>query len=172
MMLLKTVPPEKATDKMAEAYGIFPPQVPVPQPLVLMSASPELAYLQSRIIHYYMTQSRLDSELLSLIRYLVASDYDYSFCIKFNSGILKMAAGFSKEELQAIKADPSTAPLEEPQKALLLFVLKAIKTPQAVTAGDLDSLHELGWSDQEIFDATYHGASMIGPSILYKAFVR
>jgi len=62
--------------------------------------------------------------------------------------------------------------LEEPQKALLLFVLKAVKTPQSVTAEDIDALHKLGWSDQEIFDATYHGASMVGPSILYKAFVR
>lgn len=172
MMLLKTVSPEEATDKIADAYRIFPPQVPVPQPLVMMSASPELAYLQSRIIHYYQTQSGLDGELLSLIRYLVASRHEYAFCINFNSGLLQKAAGFSKEELEAIKADPSTAPLDEPQKALLLFVLKAVKTPQAVTSEDIEALHKLGWSDQNIFDAAYHGASMVGPSILYKAFVR
>jgi len=172
MMLLKTIPPEAATGKMAETYGIFPPHIPVPQPLVLMSASPELAHLQSRIIRYYATQSRLDPELLSMIRFLVANHLEYPFCIGFNSGILQKAAGFSEEELRAIKADPSSAPIEEPQKAMLLFVLKAVKTPQAVTKEDIDGLHAHGWTDQEIFDAAFHGASMVGPSILYKAFVR
>ena len=172
MMLLNTVRPEAATGKLKEAYSVFPPQLPVPEPLILMSASPDLAHLQSRIIHYYLTQTRVDPEVLSLIRYLVASDYQYSFCINLNSGILRQAAGFTAEQLEAIKADPESAPLDAPQKALLLFVLKAVKTPHAVTKEDIDQVRALGWTDQDIFDATYHGASMVGPSILYKAFVR
>lgn len=172
MFLLAHVDPKVAEGKMAEAYGVFPPMVPVPEPLVMMSASPDLAFLQSRIIQYYMGHGKLDPEVLSLIRFLVANEQDYVFCVRFNEGVLKMAAGYSAEQIQAIRKDPETLDIDEPRKALVLFVLKAVKTPQAVTPEDIARLRGLGWQDRDIFDATYHGAAMLGPSVLYKAFVR
>jgi len=91
-------------------------------------------------------------------------------CINLNSGVLKMAGGFSDADLEALKAHPENAPLEETQKALLLFVLKVIRTPEQVEAGEVEKLRERGWSDQDIFDAAFHGAAMIGMAKLYKAF--
>ena len=85
---------------------------------------------------------------------------------------MQRAGGFSGDELAALREDPRQAPLEEAQKALLLFVLKVVKTPEDVDEADMAGLHKLGWSDQEIFDAAFHGASMAGPSMLYKAFAR
>ncbi len=55
-------------------------------------------------------------------------------------------------------------------KAMLLFVAKAIRSPETVTQEDVDALREVGWTDTDIFDAVFHGASMAGPSILFKAF--
>jgi alkylhydroperoxidase family enzyme len=170
MFKLKTVRPEEAAGKVAEAYSVFPEGMPVPEPLVLMSASPELAHLQSGVLRYYMTHSNLDMGLLAMIRYLAASELDYSFCIKLNAGLLKMAGGFSDEDLETLKANPGSAPLEDFQKALLLFVLKVIKTPDEVEEKDIDALREMGWTDQDIFDASFHGAAMIGASKLYRAF--
>jgi len=170
MFKLDTVRPEDATGKVAEAYSVFPEGMPVPEPLVLMSASPELAHLQSQIIHYYMTHTKLDMGLLAMIRYLAASELDYSFCIKLNAGLLKMAGGLSDEDLEALKADPQKAPLEASQKALMQFVLKVIKTPDRVEEKDVKALREMGWTDQDIFDAAFHGASMISASKLYRAF--
>ena len=170
MFIIDHVKPEDATGKVAEAYGAFPPQVPVPAPLQLMSASPELAVAQSQIIRHYVTHEKLDAGLLGLIRYLSAHEFGYQFCINFNSGLLQQAGGFSAEELAAIQQNPEQAPLEESQKALLLFVLKVLKTPDAVDQGDITPLRDLGWSDQEIFEAAYHGASMATPATLFKAF--
>ena len=170
MFILKTVRPEDATGKVAEAYSVFPKGFPVPEPLVLMSASPELVQLQSQVIRHFMTHSKLDAGLLSMIRYLAANEFDYPFCINLNSGLLKTAGGFSDADLEALKAHPENAPLEETQKALLLFVLKVIRTPEQVEAGEVDKLREMGWSDQDIFDAAFHGAAMIGMAKLYKAF--
>lgn len=170
MFTLKTVTPEEATGKVAEAYSVFPEGIPVPAPLVLMSASPDLLHLQSQIIRHYMTHSKLDMGLLAIIRYLAASEYDYEFCINLNTGILKMAGGFSDSELEDLKKTPENAPLEDSQKALLLFVLKVIKTPEEVKETDVEALREMGWSDQDIFDASFHGTSMIGMSKLFKAF--
>jgi len=172
MLLLNHVRPEEATDKVAEAYGIFPSEIPVPEPLILMSASPELVHLQSGIIRHYMTHEKLDMGLLATIRYLVASEHDYQFCINLNSGILKMAGGFSDTDLEALKDDPGNAPLEEFQRELLLFVLKVVRTPEKIEKADVDRLRDLGWSDQDIFEAAFHGTSMIGASKLYKAFAK
>jgi hypothetical protein len=36
--------------------------------------------------------------------------------------------------------------------------------------GDITQLHDLGWEDRDILDALAHGCSMIGPSIMMKAF--
>ncbi len=170
MFILNHVKPDEATGKTAQAYSVFPPEVPVPDPLVLMSASPELTHLQSGIIRHYMGHEKLDMGLLSMIRYLVAHEVGYTFCIDFNGGFLKMAGEMSDADLENLKAHPENAPLEEFQKELLLFVLKVVKSPEDVNKDDIEKLHELGWSDEHIFDAAYHGASMVTPSILYKAF--
>ena len=172
MFLLNHVKPEEATGKVAEAYAVFPKEIPVPEPLVVMSASPEIAHLQSSVIRHFMTHEKLDMGLLAMIRYLVASDQGYQFCINLNSGILKMAGGMSDSDLEALKANPDAAPLEESQKALLLFVLKVVRTPDDVKETDVDALRKLGWSDQDIFEAAFHGTSMIGASRLHKAFVK
>jgi alkylhydroperoxidase family enzyme len=129
-------------------------------------------YEQSRIIHHYMAHDKLDMGLLAMIRYLVANDYQYPFCINLNAFILKQAGGLSDADLEALRANPDNAPLEESQKALLLFVLKVVRTPEDVQKADIDRLHEMGWSDRDIFDAAYHGTSMISASKLFKAFVK
>lgn len=170
MFILNHVKPEDATGKVAEAYSVFPKGVPVPAPLMLMSASPDLANAQSNIIRYYMGHEKLDTGLLAMIRYLVANELDYRFCIDFNAGMLKMAGGFSDDDLESLKEGPENAPLEEFQKELLIFVLKVVKTPEEVTKADVERLRALGWTDQDIFDAAYHGAAMAGPATLIKAF--
>ncbi|MEE9419166.1 MAG: hypothetical protein V3W43_06795 [Desulfatiglandaceae bacterium] len=172
MFILDHVKPEEATGKVAEAYSIFPPEIPVPDPLILMSASPELMHLQSGVIRHYMTHEKLDMGLLAMIRFLVANEQDYQFCINLNSGLLKLAGGMSDEDIETLRKDPESAPLEEFQKALLLFVLKVVRTPEDVGEADIDALRQLGWSDKDIFEAAFHGTSMIGASKLYKAFVK
>lgn len=170
MLILDYVKPEDATDKVAEAYSIFPEQVPVPEPLMMMSASPELALKQSEILHYFILHERLDTGLLAMIRFLVANELDYGYCINFNTRLLKLAGGMSDEELAALKADPDNIPLETHQKELVRFVLKVVRTPEQVTSADINKLHELGWSDRDIFDAAYHGTYMMSTANLYKAF--
>ena len=172
MFILNHVKPEEATGKVAEAYSVFPPEFPVPDPLILTSASPELTQLQSGIIRHYMTHEKLDMGLLATIRYLVANHYDYQYCINLNAGILKQAGGLSDSDLETLRENPETAPLEDFQKALLLFVLKVVRAPNEVQEGDVEALREMGWTDQDIFEAAYHAVSMIAGSTLFKAFVK
>lgn len=172
MIILNHVKPEDATGKVAEVYTLFPPEIPVPEPMLLLSASPDLASLQSNIIRYYWGQEKLDMGLLATIRYLVASEYGFSYCRTFNAGLLQKAGGMSPGDLETLQAHPEKAPLEESQRELVLFVLKAVKTPEKVTPADVEKLRQLGWDDQNIFEATYLGASMVAFSLLFKAFVK
>ena len=66
--------------------------------------------------------------------------------------------------------DPRKAPLEDKERAILDFVMKAIKSPDAVEQGDMDQLHDMGWTDRDILDAMVHATNMVGASILMKTF--
>ena len=81
-----------------------------------------------------------------------------------------MLTDVTDEQLEQIKNDPKTIMMEEKEKSLLLFFLKAVVEPEKVTSDDLSILRELGWADQEIVEATNYGADMIRQGTLFKAF--
>jgi uncharacterized protein YciW len=78
--------------------------------------------------------------------------------------------GLSDDDIQKIEKDPLRAPLDDRDRAMAAFVMKAIKTPDEVEKQDVDQLHDLGWTDGDIMDALAHGTNMIGSSILMKTF--
>ena len=51
-----------------------------------------------------------------------------------------------------------------------MFVLKAVKSPESTTTEEIEALHDLGWTDSDIYDATFHGARMVAMSIVFNAF--
>jgi len=170
MSLLKTIPPDKAEGEIAEVYAVFKKSgIPVPKPLEMSSVSPGLLKIQSQLVGYYMNHPSLGFALLSLIRYLVAKRYNYVFCTSFNENFLKMQ-GMDEEQIKIVEKDPRQAPIEDKDREMLVFVMKAIEDPEAITEADVDNLLKHGWTDRDIFDALNHGTGMIGPSILMKTF--
>jgi alkylhydroperoxidase family enzyme len=171
MAFIKTVSPEKAEGKIAELYAPVLEMIgSVPKSLEMWSASPTLLELQMGFMGYFMQHQTLDPNLTTLIRYLVAKECDHQYCVNFNGQMLTKMGGISEDQLKAIGANPKEAPLDEKGKAMLLFVLKALKSPETVEAKDLDSLRNLGWTDQDIYEATVHGANMVLSGTLFKAF--
>ena len=170
MFLLNYVSPEKATIPIDDIYNVFPKEIGPPHPLQLMSASPGFLECQFEFIKYFTNHQKLSFPLLAAIRYMAANDCDYEYCIKFNQSIL-MAAGADEQALEAIKENPDNAPLEDNERAMLKFVAKAIKTPDAIIKSDVEALQNVGWEDSDILDAVAHGAFMTGHSTLMKAFI-
>ena len=170
MTLIQTTHPENAEGKAKEIYDTMQKTIGViPTPLQLASASPWMLDMMWQSIQYYSQHPTLGFGLLSTIRYLVAQQYDYAFCTGFNKNFL-MAQGMSEEDIEKIEKDPLQAPLEDKERDMLGFVMKAIQNPDAVVQGDMDHLRELGWTDNDILDALTHGTNMIGSSILMKTF--
>jgi alkylhydroperoxidase family enzyme len=78
--------------------------------------------------------------------------------------------GLSEDDIAKMEKDPLQAPLDDKDRAMVAFVMKAIKTPDAVEKQDVEQLHDLGWTDSDIMDAMAHGTNMIASSILMKTF--
>jgi hypothetical protein len=88
MFKLRHVSPEEAEGQIADIYSSFPKETGVPRPLLLTSVSPELMKRQFEIMRYYMTHPTLSFHLPASIRYLVAADRGFEYCVKHNSAML------------------------------------------------------------------------------------
>jgi alkylhydroperoxidase family enzyme len=170
MAIINTVKPEEATGEIKEIYDALQKTIGmIPAPMQLASASPYIMKTMYQSIGYYSQHPGLSFGVLSTIRYLVAQSLDYAFCTHFNKNFLKLQ-GMTDKDIDAIVEDPLKAPLEDRERTLVAFVVKAIKTPEDVDAEDMDNLRRQGWKDSDIMDALAHGANMVGASILMKAF--
>ena len=144
MALINTVSPEKAEGDMKEAYDMFMKNLGViPKPLEMMSASPAIFSYQLQRIQYYTNHPTLSFALLSHIRYLVAHNLNYSFCMDFNKLMLKKQ-GLEDDDIHKMEADPTKSLLEEKESALLAFVVKAVKAPNSVDADEINRLNRNG----------------------------
>lgn len=171
MSLLNTITPTNAEGEIAAVYEeINQTWGMVPNPIQLYSVSPELLKNQWGKYKYLGASECPSQKMYAMIRLLVSKEAECEYCIGLNAGMLIEMFGLSVEEVQALKSDPSTASLDEKEKALLLFVLKAVSDPHSTTAEDLHQLRVLGLSDQQIFEAIEAGATMRAGNIIFDTF--
>jgi hypothetical protein len=170
MALINTVSPEKAEGSIKEAYEMFMKNIGIiPKPMEMMSVSPALFDLQFQRIRYFSKHPTLSFSLLAHIRYLVAHNLKYGFCTDFNRHILKKQ-GLGDDDIRRMEIDPSQSLLEDDERAMLAFVVKAVQTPGSVSADDVKKLKNLGWEDKDMVDALSQGVSMIDHSIMMQVF--
>ncbi len=171
MPLIKTIKPEDATGELAELYEkIKAFRGRVSNTAQIFSASPELLKQQMSFIGHYLNHPTLSPALCACIRMLVSDKNSCSYCIDFNASLLINLFNWTPKEVEAMRAKPHNARLSDKEKAMLLFVLKAVRTPHDVNANDVQALRELGYHDGEILDATNHGARMSAIDIIFDAF--
>ncbi|MCG6908634.1 MAG: hypothetical protein LJE94_00755 [Deltaproteobacteria bacterium] len=170
MAIIKTQTPETAQGEAKEILDTVQGMLKtIPAPLELASASPWMLRNAWDSVKHFSQHPNLGFGLLSSIRYLAAVHAGFAFCTGFNKNFLQLQ-GMTEEEIENMAADPSKSPLEDKDRALLTFVMKALKTPDSVREEDMDALRELGWDDGDILEATAHGANMLSSSILLKTF--
>ena len=170
MAIINTVQPDQAQGAVKEGYDMFMQNIGIiPKPMEMMSASPGLFEIMLRRIHYMSSHPNLSYALLAHIRYLVACNLDYKFCMDFNRHILKKQ-GLEDEDILRMELDPSKSLLEEPESAMLAFVVKAVQAPASVSPEEIEMLRDLGWQDADMVDALAQGVSMIDHAIMMEAF--
>ena len=171
-MSLLTIPTvENATGEVKEIFdeihSIFGA---VPNGIKLWSASPKALKEQWAFIKYRMSKDQEDQKLHTIIRYLVSGEGNCSYCIGFNGGMLINIYGLTQEQLIAMNDNPASAPLEEKNKALLVFAMKSVKDAASVTAEDIASLKNLGITETEMFDIAHAASHMLVVNTLFKTF--
>lgn len=124
----------------------------VPDGLRLYSISPPILETFVNTIGYFMSHPDLSQDLLAMIRYLVSSKANCSFCIDFNEAIL-LNLGKTPEQLTAARKDPTNAPLTTDEIVLLQIALAAINNPDGVDSDDIESAKAAGFTERNIFDA-------------------
>ncbi|HEX8987367.1 MAG TPA: hypothetical protein VF816_05355 [Rhodocyclaceae bacterium] len=171
MSIVATVAPEQSAGLVAEIYAQMKQAFGfIPNAFRLFSVSPAVMDNQWQNNRYYFHHATLSFPLLASIRMLVSEANDCDYCIGMNAALLIQHAGFTPDQIAAMKRDPAAAPLPEKDKAMLQFVLKATRAPKTVAPADLDALRALGWNDGEIFDAVNHGARNVAVDILFNTF--
>lgn len=171
MPLIDTVDPTKAEGLVAEVYRQSEAAIGrVPNAFRIYSQSPELMETQWRQTSYFMRHPRLKFPLLALTRILVSQDNDCEYCIDFNTAMLIERAGFTAEQVAATRRDPANAPLNEMDKAMLLFALKATRAPSSVGPEDISALLALGWMEADVLDAVTHAARNMAADVVFNTF--
>jgi len=171
MPLIQTIEPEEATGELAKLYQtIEAMRGSVGNNAKLFSASPELLRQQMDFIQFYMNHPTLSMPLLASIRIMISSGEACQFCIDFNAGLLINMAGWTIDQVNAMRKDPNAANLSKHEIAMLNLTIKAIRNAHGVTANDLDTLRDMGWSDSDILDAVNHATRMLATDIIFNTF--
>jgi uncharacterized peroxidase-related enzyme len=170
MTLIRLIEKEEATGRVAEIYETMINSMGfIPNAFKVFSPSEHILDIQFNNLGYFMRHKTLGGKLLAFIRLLVSETEQCSYCVGMNSGIL-LQYGVLPDVLSEIKQDPAKAPLDEKELALLLFVLKVVKNSNSIKQEDVDALKNLGWTDADIMDATYHGTTQVGVDKIFNAF--
>jgi uncharacterized peroxidase-related enzyme len=170
MSYLKTVTTSDATGDLAEIYQeITAAFGGVPAIMQAWSVVPFHLRQQWEFIKHSMHNENLSRALQACIRMTVSQATACAYCIDMNAGMLINMFGWTPEQVAATQADPANANLDEREKAVLLFVLKAVKDSTSTTQADIDALRAVGYSDQDIFDGLALAARMVAADIISNA---
>ena len=171
MSLLNIPTVENATGEVKEildeiqgAFGM------VPNGLKLWSVSPRALQAQWVGMKSILSRPKAEQKLYAIMRYLASEENRCTYCIGLNGGMLINYYGVTQDELIAMQKDPASAPLEEKNKALLIFAMKAIKDADSVSANDIDTLTRLGISEEEMFNIALAASHMFVVNTLFKTF--
>jgi hypothetical protein len=120
-------------------------------------------------ITYLSTHKQINPDFFTFLRYTVASDNGFEYCIKLNQAFL-LAKDYTLEQLHLLEGIEKTLPLDERHQALFDAVMIALYTPESFTVESINALKILDWSNADIFDAVDHGAFLFRFSKVLKAY--
>lgn len=120
-------------------------------------------------IAYLSKHEHINPDFFALLRYYVASQNGFHYCIKFNHALL-LSKGYSLEQLSLLAVSAENVPLDERHQALFVEAVNALDNPEGFTAKTIASLKSLIWTDADIYDAVDHGAFLFKFSKILRAF--
>ena len=146
------------------AYGM------VPEPIKGFSLNPAMLRNQWEMYKIMGSNKNFSPKLGAMMRMLVAESKNCSYCVGFNKGMLLNMLKVPESEIIALQNDPSSANLNEKEKAMLLFMLKTTSNPHQINIEDIDSLKKLAWSEKDIMEGAKQATTMVAVSLFIDTF--
>lgn len=170
MSYLKTISTTEASGDVAAVYremtAVFGG---VPGIMQVHSAVPFHLRQKWEFIKHSLQNPNLSGALQATVRMTVSQGTNCAYCIDMNGGMLINRFGWTPDQVAETQADPINANLDEREKALLLFILKAVKDSNSTTQADVDALRALGYNDEDIYEGLALGAWMVAGDIVSNA---
>ena len=170
MYNLTTVTPETAKDEAKEVFDWFADKpFDIPRSFEIAALSPKLAKKSLEVATYFGAHETLSFPLLTSIRYAVSCAVCLDSCVALNGDILKKC-GMTEDDLEAVANKQEETPLEAHEEVLLKFVVQRVTNPEAgCTEAEIDAVRSHGWTDQDIYEATYHGFFVLTPAMIERS---
>ena len=146
------------------AFGI------VPEPIKGLSLNPTMLRNTWEMYKIMGNNKNFSPKTTTMMRYLVAEANHCEYCVGFNKGMMLNIFKMSEDEINTLQKDPSTANLDEKQKAMLIFMLKSTSHPAEVNQADIDTLKKLGWSEKDIMEGVKQATEMVATSLFIDTF--
>jgi uncharacterized peroxidase-related enzyme len=102
---------------------------------------------------YLLDETTLSYDTKEAIALLVSKENGCKMCVDVHKGIAKML-GLSDEKIEKILEGVDAMKIEDKEKALLNFCLRAAqKDSYKILKEDIDAIRDLGYSDAQILEA-------------------
>ncbi len=96
-------------------------------------------------------RGNIEPRRYELVTLAAARELRSSYCMLAHSAVLARE-GVSGEELTAIVSNAEDAPLDEQERAIMIFASKVVHDATSITQADMDALKTHALTDAEIFD--------------------
>ncbi|SFV68102.1 hypothetical protein MNB_SV-10-1588 [hydrothermal vent metagenome] len=121
-------------------------------------------------INYLTAHPHIHRDFFAFLRYAVATDNGFGYCTRFNRQFL-LSHGYTLNDLHSVEGTEKTVPLDEKHQALFTAALTAVYDSDNFTAETIASLHRIGWSNADIFDAVDHAAFLFKFARILKTYI-
>ena len=122
-------------------------------------------------INYLTAHPNIEKDFFAFLRYTIATDNGFDYCMRFNRQLL-LSTGYTAEDLHAVEGTDKAIPLDEKHQALFDAALTAVYKPENFTNETIvASLHRIGWSNADIFDAIDHATFLFKFARILKAYI-
>ena len=152
MPFIDPVPEAEATGATAEMYARARAQYGyLPNMYRVFSHAPEVMDGWATLLG--SIRSRMTLRRYELVTQAAARELKSSYCMLAHGSIV-LDKLMGPQELAAALDDSTATPLNEQERAIMVFAAKVVRDATSVTRSDSDLLRAHGLTDAEIFDIT------------------
>jgi uncharacterized peroxidase-related enzyme len=116
------------------------------------AAFPELAKANFARLMVLLTKGNLSVKFKEAVMTALAEANKCDYCVSFHATALRNAGASDEEVKAALSFDPDRIGLNEKEKALFNFALKANGDPHAMTPADIEAVRRAGATDSDLVE--------------------